>query len=153
MTCIQQLKHYGVLVDSDIRDWIKRENIRISLNSAGYAKFYCRKTKKTKVLSREILSAGPTHYVDHINRNPRDNRRKNLQLVTPRFNNLRSLSGKRNRSGVKGISWDKYKNRWVAAVYLEQNQRVRKCFKDMDSAIKWRENLVTTIFISNKIVK
>lgn len=54
----------------------------------------------------------PINHVDHDNRIRHDNKWKNLKHATPGTNaKNRSLSNV-NKSGCRGVSWDKDKNKW-----------------------------------------
>ena len=67
-----------------------------------------------------IMSAPDGLYVDHINRNPLDNRRQNLRLVTHRQNCLnRRRWGK--TSEYRGVCWSKKGNAWVAQITVRRN--------------------------------
>lgn len=56
--------------------------------------------------------------VDHINRDKSDNRVSNLRVVSQK-ENMQNLSlaklSRANKSGVQGVYYDKYYDRWVAA--------------------------------------
>lgn len=54
--------------------------------------------------------------VDHVNGNKSDNRLSNLRLATP-FQN-RCNAGKRahNTTGIKGVFWDRAREKWVAYI-------------------------------------
>jgi hypothetical protein len=52
--------------------------------------------------------------IDHINRNPLDNRIENLRLETKSRNMQNRKKCSRNTSGVKGVYWDKFHNKYVA---------------------------------------
>lgn len=54
--------------------------------------------------------------VDHINRNKLDNRRNNLRHITNRDNVINSGMFSHNTSGVKGVCWDKTRNKWFAKI-------------------------------------
>lgn len=54
--------------------------------------------------------------VDHINRNPSDNRWCNLRVVTSSENQQNSSLSKANSSGFKGVSFCKTRKRWVAQI-------------------------------------
>ena len=58
----------------------------------------------------------PENEIDHINNDPTDNRLANLRCATRAKNqcNVRLLS--RNKSGVKGVSWDSISGKWVARI-------------------------------------
>src|SRR3990167_1012358 len=49
--------------------------------------------------------------IDHINRNKLDNRRENLRFVTRSINCFNVDIDKANKSGFKGVSWDKRGNK------------------------------------------
>ena len=54
------------------------------------------------ILSRFIIDAKEGQIVDHINRNPQDNRRSNLRIVTGRQNSLNKRC--KNKTGFIGVS-------------------------------------------------
>ena len=76
--------------------------------------------------------------VDHINRNKYDNRLENLHWVNERENNINRGIYKNNTSGVKGVYWDKYQNKWGGTISIENNKRKQKHFKTKQEAIDWR---------------
>jgi hypothetical protein len=54
--------------------------------------------------------------VDHINGNPRDNRKCNLRLVTQKQNSENTSIQKSNASGFKGVHWHKRFMKWAANI-------------------------------------
>lgn len=54
--------------------------------------------------------------IDHINRDRTDNRITNLREVTRTQNNLNSKLSRRNRSGVRGVSWFARDGLWRASI-------------------------------------
>lgn len=77
-----------------------------------------------------------THVIDHINRNPTDNRIENLRCVE-RTNNLHNASlSSRNKSKYLGISWDKRSNCWQAEFMYKKKRVYRHSFIDKEQAIQ-----------------
>jgi HNH endonuclease/AP2 domain len=101
-------------------------------------KFYVAHTKsgsKTVLLHRLLMNPGAGLIVDHIDGNPLNNRRKNLRLLT-HAENMQNRSGleTRNKSGYRGISWDKRRNKWRAKVKLNGKVVYEKFFSDIKEA-------------------
>ena len=84
------------------------------INSAGY--LILRVNNKPYLAHRIIwfLETGkfPKNFIDHINGDKLDNRRKNLREATNRQNQYNSSIHSHNKSGFKGVS--KHKMRWRA---------------------------------------
>ena len=56
--------------------------------------------------------------VDHINRDKLDNRRENLRIVTHYENCINRGVNRNNRSGIKGVRWQKNKCKWSAQIQI-----------------------------------
>jgi len=67
-------------------------------------------------LHRYIMNCPSDKVVDHINRNPLDNRKVNLRICTSHENSMNASLSKNNTSGVNGVYWDKSKNKWCAEI-------------------------------------
>lgn len=61
--------------------------------------------------------------VDHINGDQLDNRKENLRVCTHAQNLCNTKLYKNNKSGYKGVCWNKRKVAWTAQIYKN-----RKCF-------------------------
>lgn len=57
--------------------------------------------------------------VDHIDRNCLNNRIDNLRLATNAENTCNSKIRTTNRSGVKGVIWNKRAEKWVAKIHKD----------------------------------
>ena len=97
--------------------WLK---LKITINDGmtGYKSHKITINNKKYILSRVIYKAhnpewdigdnSKTNKIDHIDRNPLDNRIENLRILTQQQNTW-------NR-GAKGYHWDKENNKWVARI-------------------------------------
>ncbi len=54
--------------------------------------------------------------VDHINGDKLDNRRRNLRICGPHENNANRASVSGTSSRFKGVTWDKSREKWMAAI-------------------------------------
>lgn len=75
-------------------------------------------------MHRDILGLqkGDKRKGDHINHDTLNNTRGNLRICTHSQNLFNMRTSTRNRSGVKGVSWDKVRNGWLAKIYVNGRQ-------------------------------
>jgi hypothetical protein len=81
----------------------------------------------------------PPEQVDHINRNRSDNRISNLRLCNNIENGQNSKLRSDNKSGFKGVSWEKNRKKWQVYVYINKRGKFFGYFDDLYEA-----NLVAT---------
>lgn len=96
-------------VDADDFAWLDQWNWY--LNNYGYV---CRQEKGHPVqMHRVLLNTPKGMYSDHINRDPLDNRRRNLRIATATQNGANKLRGRPQKtSDYKGVSWCKDRRGW-----------------------------------------
>lgn len=75
--------------------------------------------------------------VDHIDRNPLNNRRNNLRIATQSQQNA-NMAGW-GMSGYRGVSWDKDFRRWRADVWRDGKRRWSKYFSVLSDAVAARQ--------------
>jgi hypothetical protein len=119
------------------------------LNTYGYAitNIIHDGKRKQQSIHRMILGVSDSKVlVDHINWNKLDNTRSNLRLCSQSENCRNRGPQKDNTSGVKGLNYDKQRNRWIAQIKLH-GKRYKKSFfckkypDAKDLAIQWlKEN-------------
>lgn len=82
---------------------------------------------------------GHSIHTDHIDRNPLNNLEKNLRIVTPSKNVFNSGLYKHNRSGVKGVHWNKQTRRWQARIEVNGKVKHLGYFTNIEDARRARE--------------
>ena len=87
-----------------------------------------KQSNKTILLHREILKVSQGLEVDHINGNPLDNRKENLRIATHQQNLFNSKISKNNKSGYKGVCWQRGK--WQASIKVKGKQKYLGVYKD-----------------------
>ena len=73
-------------------------------------------SKRLVRMHRMLLLPDVGHEVDHINRDPLDNRRANLRLCSHHENSWNMSSRGRGSSRYKGVSWSKVRSRWLVHI-------------------------------------
>lgn len=69
-----------------------------------------------------------THQIDHIDRDPGNNRIENLREATPGENQQNTSKKKNNKSGYTGVSWHKEAKRWRAEITIKRVKRHLGCY-------------------------
>lgn len=98
---------------------------------------YDRKTKKRTTISMHRFLLGIIHSsvsVDHVNGNGLDNRKSNLRKCNHSQNMKNQTRHKNNKSGYKGVYWNKQKNKWAATIKVEGKSVHLGYFADKDWA-------------------
>ena len=77
----------------------------------------------------------PEYCIDHVNRNPSDNRWENLREVSHGCNMRNMKIPKNNTSGVKGVTWCKKKGKWQAQVTVDYKCVYLGRYDDFNNAV------------------
>lgn len=89
---------------------------RWHLEGSGYV---CRDEQYQRILMHRVVANTPVGMeTDHINQNKLDNRAENLRICSQE-NRFNYKLNKRNQSGYKGVSWNKWEQRWVSQIQAE----------------------------------
>lgn len=98
-------------------------------------------TEGTRRLHRLLMQPPRNMVVDHINRNPLDNRRINLRICSVEENNRNLSLRKNNTSGVMGVYYRKDRDNWVAQKYYKGKWTIKSGFKTKEEAAAYRKYL------------
>jgi hypothetical protein len=72
--------------------------------------------------------------IDHIDGNRLNNKIENLREVTVSQNMQNSKTYKSSKSGIKGVSWEKDRNKWKVQVMLDGKNRVVRNLESLELA-------------------
>ena len=109
----------------------------------GYAKrgVYNAGSKVTVLMHRVVLERmGFKDFkdTDHINRDRADNRRSNLRPATRTENGRNRGPQRNNKSGFKGVHWDKRLGKWQARIRVNGKNIHLGYFDNLQDAISAR---------------
>jgi len=85
-------------------------------------------------LHRVILDAPAGVLVDHRNGDRSDNTRENIRTCTHAENMRNSKVRKNNKLGIKGVYFDKHRNKFRAAIRLNTKRRSLGSYNTADEA-------------------
>jgi len=82
----------------------------------------------------------PKGGVDHIDGDPSNNTIGNLRDVTSSENSRNTKRHSHNTSGVTGVYFESYTDRWVVSAE-KHGKRLKRRFLNKDDAVSWRKQL------------
>ena len=125
------------LIDLDDIERIKQ--YRWSTNKNREKNLYVQCTKLRTGLHRFIMNVTDSKtIVDHINRNPLDNRKCNLRICTNQQNICNCDIPKNNKSGCKGVYWAKDKQKWTVQISINNKTKYIGRYSSYEEAVKAR---------------
>jgi hypothetical protein len=125
--CVNPNLDFHFTIDSE--DMPKVEGVLWSQTSAGYV-YNNKKGKLHKVIMEQKES------IDHINGIKTDNRKENLRPCTHAQNSMNKHSNKRNKSGFKGVHWDRDHRKWRASIGYKRKSIKLGYFNDILDAAR-----------------
>lgn len=132
-----QLCGYDVLIDDEDYELISKHSW--SVDKDKYLRTSIKISDKKYVginMHRLIMgcSTNDGKFVDHKNGNVHDNRRCNLRFCTASENMRNSKRPKNNKSGVKGVYWQKRMQKWRAYIMVNCKEIHLGYFDDLEKA-------------------
>lgn len=123
----------------DLDDYDKVKEYYWRSDSNGYLK--SRNKDRDVYLHRHLMKEDLQEnlVVDHINGNPKDNRKENLRVTTQGQNSYNHKKRNNNTSGVTGVCFNKNKMKWQATIKYNKKQIFLGYFKEFDDAVKTRK--------------
>lgn len=122
-TELKQILEYR---DGDFYWKIRKKNVRLGEKAGSIGRYIRIKIDGIEYGAHQLSFLYHNGYIpkliDHINRNPHDNRIENLREANLSQNNWNSRLNRNNKSGVKGVFWNSNENKWVARCYVNGKQ-------------------------------
>lgn len=121
--------------------WASLAQYKWKLDKNGYPH---RKTKGARIYLHHVVLPGnryPNFVRDHINRNKLDSRSENLRWITLAENAQNRGACKRNRTGVRGVRFDRSKNQYLARVQHKGKAIARQWFDTLEDATRYLERV------------
>jgi hypothetical protein len=140
------LLHKGMVALVDDEDYLKVADMKWHVMGSGhvcntkYVRGSGRKNQKSvhMYLHRFIMDAPKGKVVDHINRNPLDNRRSNLRICDQSTNIYNSGTFSNNKSGIRGVAWHSAAKKWEAFIHNANKKIYLGVFDNIVDAQKAR---------------
>jgi AP2 domain/HNH endonuclease len=139
-------KGYAEIIIYDSEGNEKEERLIIDIEDVEKVKpykwniHYKTKYGKTKINGKyttihELILDFPQGVIDHIDRNPLNNRKSNLRIVDMSRNAHNRSLPKNNTSGVKGVWFNKQSNKWIAQINFQNKRYWLGKFDNKEDAI------------------
>jgi len=90
-------------------------------------------------MHRLVMNCPDDMEVDHIYHNLYDNRKEFLRIVNRPQNSMNKDKPSNNTSGIKGVWWDKRRNKWTAEIKIYKKKKYLGAFNNINDAINARE--------------
>lgn len=128
-----------VLVDDGDYEYLMQWKWSAQSSKHGYAmrgEHIGNRKYKFFLMHRVIIGANPGECVDHINGNARDNQRCNLRIATRQQNSTNVGLRINNKSGYKGVRYDKRRGYWYAEIKKDYRSRYLGSFDNKHDAAR-----------------
>jgi hypothetical protein len=121
-----------MLIDQKDWDILLQMNIgRIYTDGYGYPTISINKSHRAV---HNLLFPDAIGDIDHIDRNPRNNRRQNLRECTHAENRRNSKKYRNNSSGVTGVYWHSQCKKWAAEIKVDYKKIYLGLFSSLEEA-------------------
>ena len=121
----------------DLEDYDKIKDYTWRLNEDNYV--VSNPFGKITLMHNLIMKPPSGKEVDHIFHNTNDNRKEYLRICETYENAINKRLQSNNTSGVKGVSWNNSRSKWVAYINYNKKRISLGRFDSFKEAVKVRE--------------
>ena len=140
---------YTLVDDSDYQSLNKHKWYAWTPNQRDFYAIRDKMANRKRIqirMSRFLINAEKGQIVDHINHNTLDNRKNNLRICNRKENAQNMKKPSSNKSGYKGVSWFKTRNKWRVAIVFNGKQIHAGYFENILDAAKAYNAAATKFF-------
>lgn len=121
----------------------KKGDVAGSLGNRGYLQIGVTiGSKKKKLLAHRIawycVNKSLPNIIDHIDCNKLNNKINNLRVASQSQNAMNKPNQANNKSGMRGVCWDKKRNKWYVYININKKRRHLGRFDSYDDAVQIR---------------
>lgn len=129
----KQLGRHEFLIDAE--DYNRAKAFNWTLIKAR-ERVYCSASirRSGAILLHRLVTSFEWELVDHINNNPKDNRKRNLREATHAENMRNTGAQKNNKLGIKGVRWRERHKQFEASIWHSGKSRFIGLFKTKEEA-------------------
>ena len=151
---IKGYENYQISICGSVRNSKTKRILQPGNNSYGYYFVNIYKNGKNKIHKIHRLVANAfiprvditKTYVDHIDNNRLNNTISNLRWCNFQENHFNRQLSSKNTSGIKGVSWDKHRQKWIAFIKVNQKYYNLGRFANIDDAKQMRQLKAKELF-------
>ena len=122
-----------VMVDDEDFEYLNKFNWQVSPHGAVAA--HINGDKQRTLIHRLIMKPQKGQEIDHIDGNRLNNQKSNLRFATSSQNKMNRGARIDCKSGFKGVSWHKQRNKWTARIMINGNYKHLGLFTNISDAI------------------
>ncbi len=102
---------------------------------------YLKSSSPAIYLHRLLLNPENNMDVDHIDGNTLNNKRSNLRICNRSQNIMNTKIISDNKSGHRGVYWDKKRNKWIAEIMINGHKTKLGRYENINDAINAYEEM------------
>lgn len=125
---VEYSDHIAIIANNTGREFIFDKDMKEKLQGYGWNKngpgYLHARVNGEMTFAHHLVVKKPgprLGVVDHINRNPLDNRRVNLRIISQSENLVNSCRRSDNRTGYKGVAFNRERGKFIA--FANKNRR------------------------------